>query len=972
MVTAGATTIRSNASTGSKSVPKVSATSRKSTVRPSIDEKQGKPAPPVPNTLSNPEIGEDHDQLSSLDSFRSASRPGSRDESPPEPKEFVEPPVQRRSPEKGKSSRLSLSDRTIESIQNLPSTPKDRRRSSFFSPVKSPMGLPPRPSSSLSRNGAYGNGRPGTSDGSFVKPLARPSSPAKQLPSSAKPASRTSLSDFGFTPKRSVSSTVKSACLESKDGVLQSPRSTSPAKQSVPAAMPPGLRSLKPPSGSKTTTSRQPKPRPALADAFGPAVRAGTIADDGGEDHNAHSPANMPRGSKRTVSKPSNASSTALRQQIAAAKAAARKDKTKHDSHQEIPTTNGRDFGVETHADPFSQAPKDQKHILRNRINAARMDGKLNIAAMGLNDIPVEVMRMYDADATEESKVSWAEVVDLSKLIAADNDLEELRDAVFPDVSAEDFALDDQTTGNQFGGLEMLDLHNNSLHSLPMGLRRLERLTTLNLAHNKVENSALEVISQIASLKDLKLGHNALLGTLPTSICGLRHLETLELQANRLLGLPESLRKLVSLKVLNVSGNQLTVLPVEALQDLSLIELDASSNALIGSLFPRGDVDGHPTLQTLKVSNNSLAALTFSESLELPQLRTLDVMNNHLAVLPRVSSWTELITLIASDNKIAEFPPGFTTLRKLRNVNFASNGLRVLHPEISSMESLESLILASNPLREKKFLTMSACDIKRDLKSRLEPVPADEHDIIGQEDSHNARDSLSPQTRSPPTSSWSLTSNGTLDLAGRSISDDVNDSLGSFLRSNEVKQLQLSNNKLTAVPPALWLAQDLRTLDLSGNSLSSLYLSEELELPALQDLNLSRCSIATLEPLMTQLLAPSLQTLNISLNRLSGAVPAPRRRYPALTTLLAGDNKYTSVTAESLHGLQTVNLASNNIEHLPAEIGLLWDGGLRSLEIRSNAFRVPNYRILEKGTEATLRYLRDRIPAADSTVVNGD
>ena len=71
--------------------------------------------------------------------------------------------------------------------------------------------------------------------------------------------------------------------------------------------------------------------------------------------------------------------------------------------------------------------------------------------------------------------------------------------------------------------------------------------------------------------------------------------------------------------------------------------------------------------------------------------------------------------------------------------------------------------------------------------------------------------------------------------------------------------------------------------------------------------------------------------------------------------------------------MHTVNLSSNNIESLPAEIGLLWDEGLRNLEVGSNAFRVPNYRILEKGTEATLRYLRDKLPAReDATMVNGD
>lgn len=632
----------------------------------------------------------------------------------------------------------------------------------------------------------------------------------------------------------------------------------------------------------------------------------------------------------------------------------------KHDSPQGVHTGEDGEFEFDLHADPFNQALKDEKHILRTRIKTARMDGKLNIAAMGLKEIPEEVRKMYDAAAMEESKVNWAEVVDLTRFIAADNEFEQLGDDVFPDRSAEDLAADDEGEGNQFGGLELLDLHGNSLQSIPMGLRRLERLTTLNLSHNKLENPALDVVAQIKTLRELRLGNNSLTGNVATTICDLPNLEVLDLQANKLLGLPEALRELVSLKVLNVSGNQLTALPMEAIQQLPLTELDASSNALIMSLVPLGSPSGHPTLQHLNAANNSLAALTFSETLDMPQLRSLNVTNNHLTVLPPMSRWTELITLTAGDNKISEFPPGFTTLRKLRNVNFTSNDIRLVDPEIGRMDSLESLILASNPLREKKFLTMTAADIKRDLKSILGPDPDDVNDL---------EEPTSPVTvigdNDIPSSMWSLKANGVLDLASRDLSDDLSPTLGSFLNSNEVKQMMLQSNKITCIPPALWMGQELRILDLSDNIMSTDYLSDELLLPSLQELNMSKCRISSLEPLTSQLQAPNLQTINLSKNRVTGALPVLRSSYPRLTTLFASDNRITSISAEALRGMHTVNLASNDIEQLPAEVGLLWDEGLKNFEVGSNAFRVPNYRLLEKGTEATLRWLRDRLPATD-------
>jgi len=480
----------------------------------------------------------------------------------------------------------------------------------------------------------------------------------------------------------------------------------------------------------------------------------------------------------------------------------------------------------------------------------------------------------------------------------------------------------------------------------------------------------LEVIAHIHPLKELRLGNNALSGHLPVSICRLRNLETLDVQANRLLGLPEALRELVHLKTLNVAGNQLTTLPMDALQRLPLVNLDASKNALIGSLFPLGGASAHATLQTLDVSNNSLAALTFSETLDLPELRTMDVTNNHLTILPSVLGCTNLVTLMAGDNKISELPAGLTALEKLRNVNFTGNQLRVLDPSIATMQSLEFLVLAGNPLRERKYLTMSAQDIKRDLRSKLEPAASEDGKLSDSESVIQ----LPGDHASPTSPRWTLRANGSLELGSKDISDNVDELLGSFFDSNQVKQLILQSNKLTAFPPALQLGQDLRFLDLSSNTLRSDYLSTNLELPALQELNLSNCRLTNLAPLITQLSAPTLHTLNLTANRLSGPLPALRTTYPELRTLLAGDNKFTSVSAPALRGLHVVNVGANEIEALPAEIGLLWDEGLRTLVVGGNAFRVPNYRVLEKGTEATMRWLRDRLPAAaaDGGRVVGD
>ncbi|EGP89935.1 uncharacterized protein MYCGRDRAFT_68433 [Zymoseptoria tritici IPO323] len=914
---------------------------------------------PLPAKSRAIEDEETHDQLSSLDSFRSNSRQGfsnepeyeEYDESPPEP---IEDPPR-------KVSRPSLSDRTIESLNSVPGTPKDRRRSSFFNPVESPMAMPPppRPGSSSSRSASRNGSRPGTSDGSFGKPLASPALSGKSYSSSAKPASRvtsrTSSIGSSASSRRSISGNLTSRLQEAKTPVPQ--RSASPAKSGITT---PGSGVPKPSGLSKPSTVSTPKslkpPSIKPAGLKPPASRPQSLKPP------AAKPATKPE-PKRVISN----SSSALRQQIAAAKAAARKAQLpQHDSPQD-PHLNGDPAPEEDfHTDPFNQAPRDEKHIFRNRVNTARMTGKLNIAAMSLKSIPDEVLKMYDSASMTESNVNWAEVVDLTRFVAADNYIEEFDDAVFPDRSAEELADDEDAQGNQFGGLEYLDLHGNWIISLPMGLRRLERLTSLNVANNKLGNGAFDIIAQIPALKELRLGHNNLDGNLTTSICELQHLEVLDLQHNRLLGLPDAIRSLKHLRVLNVSNNQLTAIPMDAFQSISLVDLDASSNALIGSLFPMGGQNGHPTLQHLNLANNSLAALAFSETLDMPRLEDLNITNNHMTILPSIASWSRLLTLTAGDNKLSDFPHGFTSLMKLRNVNVSSNDIRILDPEVGRMEGLEVLLLAANPLRERKFLTMSAADIKRDLKSRLAPDPSDDPPdspitVVGAEDAS-------------PSSHWTLKGNGLLDLAAQSLTDDdLADHLESFLshpsNADGLKTLHLQYNRLTHFPPSLALATNLRSLDLSGNPLSSTYLVEPTTLPHLLDLTLSKCNLTTLHPLLSSLSAPLLTTLNISVNRLSGSLPSLRHSFPSLTTLFASDNKFASMTAESLMGMHTVNLASNELAGLDPEIGLLWEEGLRALEVGGNVFRVPGHVVLGKGTEGVLRWLRGRLPEGHSGVI---
>ena len=144
-------------------------------------------------------------------------------------------------------------------------------------------------------------------------------------------------------------------------------------------------------------------------------------------------------------------------------------------------------------------------------------------------------------------------------------------------------------------------------------------------------------MTQITTLRELKLAENGLEGAFPSSLQRLDKLEILELQGNKLTSLPVEIRALIHLRTLNVSENKLSALPTELFTSISIVELVANKNAFSGSFF---NVDTVPHLQKLHLSNNSLTDLCRSGTILLPALKYLDVSLNRLSTLPDITSWT--------------------------------------------------------------------------------------------------------------------------------------------------------------------------------------------------------------------------------------------------------------------------------------------------------------------------------------------
>ena len=383
--------------------------------------------------------------------------------------------------------RPSLSERTMETLAHVPSSPALRKQSSaFFEQATSPS----RTASGTSRPGSQQGSIADTEENGPATSVRAPATNYKSSLSTIEGTPRRASGLFGAKPTKTPSR--MSLGLGTDPVSTIEPRSPSPEKKAAGPQTP----KLK----SKTTTARpaakRAAPKVISKKASFTVPVADTEAAESGWDGSITPLA--PKQSKPLVEEEppsaSRKSSSALREQIAAAKAA-KKAALKQNRDQEqtlnevpiVPADDGFDFGV-AHDDPFNlnQGAETSQKVLHQRIITARSSGRLNIAAMNLKEIPDDVMKMYELESAGGNG-SWAEAVDVTRFVAADNQLETLSDAVFPDKDPQSYAMhNDEEQGNIFGGLETIDLHGNILISVPTGLRRLHLVTSLNLVSIQV------------------------------------------------------------------------------------------------------------------------------------------------------------------------------------------------------------------------------------------------------------------------------------------------------------------------------------------------------------------------------------------------------------------------------------------------------------------------------------------------------
>ena len=218
--------------------------------------------------------------------------------------------------------------------------------------------------------------------------------------------------------------------------------------------------------------------------------------------------------------------------------------------------------------------------------------------------------------------------------------------------------------------LETLNAHNCAITTAPLEWSLLVKLRDIQITFCDLRDVVL--FTGLVNLELLNLGANKI-HVLPESISTLTALHTLLLPVNQISNLPSTFGTLTQLTYLNLRANKFNHVPPSVI-GANLTKLDMSNNVL--SVLPV--VFCMTRLETLTLTNNGQLGRSVSERdlWHFPSLRILDMESCLISTLPRLSPETsKLVTLTLSWNSLADVPLQFLKLvsHDLKYINLSCN-----------------------------------------------------------------------------------------------------------------------------------------------------------------------------------------------------------------------------------------------------------------------------------------------------------
>ncbi|MHA1795203.1 MAG: leucine-rich repeat domain-containing protein [Promethearchaeota archaeon] len=222
------------------------------------------------------------------------------------------------------------------------------------------------------------------------------------------------------------------------------------------------------------------------------------------------------------------------------------------------------------------------------------------------------------------------------------------------------------------GNIEVL-IFNIDFNSVPEEIVKLKHMVFFASDNSLISSKLLDIIGKnLKDLEILELINNSII-TIPKSICELEKLEYLGIFNNKITGIPKEICKLRNLESLNFNNNQITSIPKSICELEKLKFLELKNNKI--TRIPK-EIYKLKNLEFLDLSNNKIETIP-SSLCELKNLEMLQLKNNKLCFLPdNIGDLKNLFELDLSNNQIERFPESFKNLAELELLNFKNNKIR--------------------------------------------------------------------------------------------------------------------------------------------------------------------------------------------------------------------------------------------------------------------------------------------------------
>ncbi|XP_061256358.1 PH domain leucine-rich repeat-containing protein phosphatase 1 isoform X2 [Bos javanicus] len=418
----------------------------------------------------------------------------------------------------------------------------------------------------------------------------------------------------------------------------------------------------------------------------------------------------------------------------------------------------------------------------------------------------------------------------------------------------------------RFTKLKSLNLSNNHLGDFPLAVCNIPTLAELNMSCNALR-AVPAAVGAMHNLQTFLLDGN-FLQTLPAELENMHQLSYLGLSFNEFTDLPEVLQKLTAVEKLCMSGNCVETLRLQALRKMPHIKhVDLRLN-VIRNLIADG-VDFLPHVTQLDLRDNKLEGL---DAVVFTNLEVLHCERNQLVTLNACGCF--LKALYASSNELVQLDvcpvPNYLSYMDVSSL-FCNSSLRKLlagHnrmarlPESLERTSVEVLDVQHNQLLELPPSLLMKADSLRFLNAsanKLETLPpatlSEETNSILQElylTNNNLTDKCVPL----------LTGHPHLKVLHMAYNRLQSFPASKMAKLEELEEIDLSGNKLKAVPTTIMNCRRMHTMTAHSNCIE--VFPEVMQLPEIKCVDLSCNELS--EVTLPESLPPKLQELDLTGN----------------------------------------------------------------------------------------------------------